>query len=239
MVAAVVLVPVAIIGVIAWIAVAVRKSRTEGVSPAALTSLYASLLMIFSATVALLGAAVAVKVILGFINESWSYGSPFGFLGSGGGQSCSSNGGNVTCQPIAVPSVDVSPQRTGDIALAVALIVVGAGMFAAHRTLHRRSALQPGGTAAWVEHGTRISFAFLYAPTAIFAFVAVVYGVTAFLVGGQSPGSIGITGFSGGPFGDGVGAAAAFIPAWVVAFIGVRRGLAGRPLPPPRVDGAA
>jgi hypothetical protein len=217
MFALVVLVPVAFIGLIAWIAVGIRKTRVEPLTLAGAASFYVSLALIVSTTLSLLGAAVLVKVIIGFINLDWSYGFPGGLLGVGGGESCSSvNGGVEQCTPVTLPSIDLGPQHTDDIVLAITLIVVGVVLVLVHRRIGRAAQRLPGGLPGWVERGTVLGFVVLYAAGAIFGLIAFVYGVITFFINssGASSGAV----FSG-PFGDTAGAAAAFIPAWAVAVV--------------------
>ncbi|MBV8301685.1 MAG: hypothetical protein JOY68_07160 [Candidatus Dormibacteraeota bacterium] len=226
MLALTVLVPVGLIGLIAWIAVGVRTTRTEPVTLAGAASFYASLAMIVATTLALLGLAVAVKVIIGFINLSWSY----GVVGLSGGESCTSTSSGVQqCTPSVSPSIDFTPQRTNDIVLAITLIVVGVVLAWMHRELRRIAQRSAGGLPGWVDRGTLMGFVILYGAAATFGVIAFVYGVITFAINGQTGSGIVFT----GPFGDEVGAAAAFIPAWIVVFIVLRRQLEGRGQSPP------
>src|SRR5437870_1376547 len=122
-----VLVPVALLGLIAWIAVGIRRSVVESITLPGGVAFYAHLLTIVAATIALLGVAQAVKVLIGFINLNYSYGSNGLFSSSQCPATLPGCGSSST--------TDFTPQRTNDLALAITLFAVGVALLILHRLL--------------------------------------------------------------------------------------------------------
>ena len=217
-----VLLPVAFIGLIAWIAVGIRRSVVESITLPGGVAFYAHLLTIVAVTIALLGVALAVKVFIGFLNLDYSYGSSGLFSSSQCPASLPECGSSSTA--------DFTPQRTNDLALAITLFAVGVALLIIHRLLARAARRLPGGLPAWVQRGTLIGFAALYASGAIYGLVAAVYGTVTFVITPSGASTVPTP----SPFGDMVGAAAAFVPAWIVSFVLlVRRMRVPKPVPPP------
>ena len=228
-----VLVPIAVIGLIVWIIVGMKQRGTEHFTLAAAAAFYAQLMIILTTTAALLGGVLLVNVGLSFINIAYSYST--GFFSGSSSNLCPAGVPLNVCNP-TVPQPDFTPQRTQDLVLGLTLLVVGVAAAIGHRFLARALRGLPGGRPGWVVRGTGIAFIALYGFAGLFGLIAGVYAlISYFVVPVASPGSPAFTTVSGGqPFGDAIGAAVVFIPAWVLAMIGLRRSLAGREvLPPP------
>ena len=230
-----VLIPVAVIGLICWVVVGMRQRTTEPFTLAGASALYAHLMVIVTATAALCGGVLLVKVLVGFIDIHYSYSAGFSFGPTG--NVCPSGVPAAVCNP---PPPDLTPQRTQDLILGLTLVIVGVAAALAHRALARALAKSPGGHPVWVERGAAIAFTALFGFAALFGLVAGASTlISYFLVPASS--QFGYTGYvplaSVGqqqPFGDLVGAAVVFIPAWVAAWISLRRSLrSSAQLPPP------
>lgn len=225
--AVIILIPVGLIGLIAWIAVGVRQRTAEPFTLASATALYANILTMLGVTVALLGVAVMLKVVIGFINL------PFAYAGLSSSFGCSSSGGSTICP--TPPGEDLSPFRTQDLALAISLIVIGVLAVLIHRRLARGVRGLPGGMPVWVQRGTIFGFAVLYAPAALFGLIATATGIVGYIALPKTPTSISLFGLGlSQPFADAVGAAFAFTTAWAVVMVMLLRRLRRPgPVPPP------
>ena len=236
------LIVVAIIGVITWVVIAVRQRASEPATFAGAGSFYAHIMSIVGVTMALVGGAVLIKALIAFADLGYSY-QGFGFSG----QSCTSNSqGQSSCTNLA-PAFDATPQRTADLILAGALILIGVAVWYVHRALSRNVATLPGGHPGWVHHGTLIAFTLLFGFAAIFSLVTGLSSLVTYFATSGTPSTIPLSGVAVGnamkqPFGDGLGAAAVFVPAWIFAvralFRELRPGAATSPAPPP-VQGTA
>ena len=215
-----VLLPVGLIGLITWIVVGVRRRADEPFTVAAATSFYANLFTIVSVTLVLLGLATAAKAVIGFFDIGYSYRNPLQVASS-------------TPLGATAGSSDLTPQRTDDIALAATLVGAGVLLFLLHRLVARVARRHPGGMPSWVKRGTLLGFTVLYASAAIFALIAAVDGIVTYVItppdGGVESALLGP-----GPFGDVVGTAVVFIPAWILALMMLlRRMRSPAPQPPP------
>jgi hypothetical protein len=231
-----VLIPVAVIGLVIWNIVGMKQRGVEPFTLASATALYAHLMIIVAATAALIGGVLVVKVLAGFININYSYDA-----GSFSGSSvypCPSGAPASVCNP---PQPDFTPQRTQDLVLGLTLVIVGVAAAFAHRALVRALRSSPGGRPGWVERGAAIAFTTLYGFGALFGLIAGASALISYFVVPGSP----ISGYTsayptatgGQPFGDLVGAAVVFIPAWAVVSLSLRRSLKSSALLPPPATG--
>jgi hypothetical protein len=232
-----VLIPVAVVGLVIWIIVGMKQRAAEPFTLASATALYAHLMIIVAATAALIGGVLVVKVLAGFININYSY-----YAGSFSGSSvypCPSGAPTSVCNP---PQPDFTPQRTQDLVLGLTLVIVGIAAAFAHRALARALRSSPGGRPVWVERGAAIAFTTLYGFGALFGLIAGASALISYFVVPGSP----ISGYTsnayptatgGQPFGDLVGAAIVFIPAWAVVSLSLRRSLKSSALLPPPATG--
>ena len=233
---------VAIIGVITWVVIGVRQRASEPATFAGAGSFYAHIMSIVGVTMALVGGAVLIKALLAFVDLGYSY-QGLGFSS----QSCTSNSsGQSTCTNNA-PAFDATPQRTADLILAGALILIGAAVVYVHRALSRNLATLPGGHPGWVHHGTVIAFTLLFGFAAVFSLATGLSSLVTYFATSGTPNTIPLSGIAVGnamkqPFGDAIGAAAVFVSAWIFAvralLHALRPGAAASPAPPP-VHGTA
>jgi hypothetical protein len=231
MIALAILIPVGFIGLLTWILVGVRRGAVESFTLPAAASFYAHLFTIVGATMVLLGLANAARVVIGFINMNYAYSNPVSPL-----QSTLCPPGSTAPGCASSASLDLTPLRTNDLVLAITLVVVGLVVFLLHRLVARSARRFPGGLPAWVQRGTLVGFAVLYGSVALFALVGTVYGIVTFIV---TPSDGTATVASPQPFGELVGVAFAFIPAWIVATLMLMRRLrAPAPAPPEPVAAA-
>lgn len=232
-----VLIPVAVVGLVIWIIVGMKQRAAEPFTLASATALYAHLMIIITATAALCGGVLVVKVLAGFININYSYSA--GFFSGSSGTLCPTGAPAGACT--APPQPDFTPQRTQDLVLGLTLVIVGVAAAFAHRALAQALRSSPGGRPVWVERGAAIAFTALYGFGALFGLIAGTSALISYFVVPGSP----ISGYtntfpitSGGqPFGDLVGAAVLFIPAWAVVSLSLRRSLKSSALLPPPATG--
>lgn len=138
-----VLIPVAVIGLVFWVIVGMRQRATEPFTLASATALYAHLMVIVTATAALCGGVLLVKVLVGFIDIRYSYSA--GFFSGPTGNLCPSGVPASVCNP---PAPDLTPQRAQDLVLGLTLVIVGVVAALAHRALARALRSSPGGHPA-------------------------------------------------------------------------------------------
>jgi hypothetical protein len=192
------LIPVGVLGLIAWIVVGFTRSRAaDAFTLATATAFYARVLFIVGLLMSLSGAGVVIKALIGFINPDYSY---YNYSSAGKGA------------PPGIPNPGppinlVDQQRSQDLVLGITLIVVGLLVALAHFYLARAVARMAGGSPTWITRGTIMA---LTVTTAVGAIPAAAIGIYQML-------SYFIVGSSQGPqqWGDPVGAAIAFVPAWV------------------------
>jgi hypothetical protein len=192
------LIPVGVLGLIAWIVVGFTRSRTaEAFTLATATAFYARVLFIVGLLMSLTGAGVVIKALIGFINPDYSYynysyvakGAPPGFPNPG-------------------PPINfVDQQRSQDLVLGITLIAVGLLVAVAHFFLARAVARMAGGSPTWVTRGTIMALTVTTAVGAIPAAAIGLYQMLSYFIVGSTQGTQ--------PWGDPVGAAIAFVPAWV------------------------
>lgn len=191
------LIPVAVLGLIAWVVVGFTRSRTaEPFTLATATAFYARVLFIVGVVMSLTGAGVVMKALIGFINVGYSYfdystnyakGAPPGFSGP--------------------PVTTIDQQRSQDLVLGITLIVVGALVAVAHFYLARAVASRPGGSPTWVTRGTTLALTIVTALGAIPAAAIGIYQLLSYFIVGSS--------FGQQLWGEPVGTAIAFLPAWL------------------------
>jgi len=178
-----------------------RKPKHEPVTVASGTAWYLYTAMAASATLALEGVALLVKVILGFINTNLS-----GYANAT--PDFSSLGGNLGN---AVSGPDPGQLREQDLILAIILIVVGALIFMIHRRMS--SDLDPvfTGPPEWRAWATPLLTTLFYGLAGIGSAIAALYTMLNNLL---------IDHNSTGPdqFGTTLGLALAFVPAWAFLF---------------------
>ena len=206
-----VLAPGLILGAIAWGVVGVLRQRgREEFTQATAAAFYSQVMIVAGLLAALAGGAVLVKLGLSLIDPAYAY---------------------AAGQPGPYyPMPSVQDQQAQDVILASMLIGIGLLVAAGHGVRARYVERLPGGSPAWVVRGTLVALTVL---TGLAGFLsAIVAGfqvLTYFIVGNQQ----------GMTFGDAVGAAAIFLPAWVVVVTLMVRRLRRAPAAPPAAAMAA
>ncbi len=193
------LIPVGVLGLIAWIVVGFTRSRAaEPFTLATATAFYARVLFIVGVLMSLSGAGVVIKALIGFIHSGYSYydyssvakGAPPGIPNPG------------------LPSNFIDQQRSQDLVLGITLIVVGLLVAIAHFYLARAVARMAGGSPTWVTRGTIMALTVTTALGAIPSAAIGIYQMLSYFIVGSSQNL-------SQPWGDPVGAAIAFVPAWL------------------------
>lgn len=189
------LIPTGIVGLIVWAIVGFTRGR--GGEPLTLgtgAAFYARVLTISGALVSLTGVAVLLKVGFGFIDPAYSY---YSF----------DAGKAVGPLPPGSYGPSISTMREQDLVLGITLLVIGAAVAAGHLFLARLIGRMPGGSPAWITRGTILALTVM---TALGGLPAAAYGlylVLTYFVLGNGSGQQ--------PWGDPIGAAIAFVPAWI------------------------
>lgn len=199
-----VLLPGLILGAIAWGVVGVLRQRgREEFTQATAAAFYAQVMIVAGLLAVLTGAGVLLKIGLSLIDPAYSYFVP---------PSSGYDG----------PSLH--DQQAQDLILAAMLAGIGMLVAAGHRLLSRAVRGLPGGSPAWVIRGTLVALTVLMGLAAFLSTVIGGYQVLAhFIVGGVQNGA----------FGDAVGGALVFVPAWAVAMTLLLRALRRSPSRPP------
>lgn len=200
------LIPVSVIGLIAWVVIGFIQSRKgEVFTLATATALYSRVLFIAGVLIALGGAGNSLKALFGFISLSYSYydyaayavkGAPLG-----------------TPVPPLPPAGYLEQQRGQDLVLGITLIVIGLLLAVAHYYLARAVARLAGGSPSWIARGTVLALAVTTAVGAIPTAAIGLYEMLSYFIVGSPQSSA-----YGGPpqtWGEPLGAAIAFVPAWI------------------------
>lgn len=224
------LIPVAVLGLIAWIVIGFTQSRrAESFTLATATALYSRVLFVAGVLIALTGAGIVLKALFAFINLSYSYvdyaanaakGAPPGVTGP--------------------PAGYLEEQRGQDLVLGITLIVIGVLVAIAHYYLARAVARMPGGSPSWITRGTLLALAVTTAIGAIPSAAIGVYELLSYVIVGAPQN----TAYSNGPplqpWGDPLGTAIAFVPAWIFVMTRLVRDLrVPQPATPPQPAPAA
>ena len=193
------LIPVGVLGLVAWIVVGFTRSRAaEAFTLATATAFYARVLFVVGLLMSLSGAGIVIKALIGFIHSGYSYydyssvakGAPPGIPNPG------------------LPSNFIDQQRSQDLVLGITLIVVGLLVAIAHFYLARAVARMAGGSPTWVTRGTIMALTVTTALGAIPSAAIGIYQMLSYFIVGSSQNL-------SQPWGDPVGAAIAFVPAWL------------------------
>lgn len=208
MTALAVLIPGLIVGAIAWGAVGVLRQRgREDFTLATAAAFYARVLQIAGVLAVLAGLGVLGKLGFSKFDIGYSY-----FRG------------------LPPPGVDqgyygpsLAQQQGQDLVLAAMLIGIGLLVAGAHWALGRYLAKLAGGSPSWIEGGGTVAVTVLTGLAGILSLIIGGYqALTYFLVGNQQ----------GMAFGDPLGAAVVFVPAWGVSMLLLMRRIR-RPASPP------
>ncbi|HEX9100285.1 MAG TPA: hypothetical protein VF956_12425 [Candidatus Dormibacteraeota bacterium] len=152
---------------------------------------YAQVMMLAGVLAVLAGIAVLVKLGLSQIDSAYAYFVP---------SAADLNGGHYG-------GPTISQQQATDLILAAMLIGVGLLVSGVHWLLSRFVGRMAGASPSWIVGGTLVALTVLCGLAALLSTVVGGYQVlTYFIVGAQQAGQ----------FGDSVGAAVVFLPAWAV-----------------------
>ncbi len=206
MIAIAILGPGLVLGAIAWGVVGVLRSRgREEFTLATAVAFYARVLTLAGVLAMLIGAAVLLKLGFSLIDPAYSYWVPTGDPAYGG------------------PSI--ATQQSQDLILASMLIGVGLIAAVAHGFLARYVNGLRGGAVDWIRRGSILASTVLTGLAGFISAIAGGYAVISYFVVGVQQGG-------GATFGDPVGAAIVFLPAWGVAMALLLRTLRPGVTPP-------
>lgn len=198
--------PVLVIGVIAWGIVAVIRQRgREPFTLATAAAWYGHVTILGSAVMALLGVGLALTSVLGRISLDWSYYVP----------------------PYDGAVGDLARHRDQDLVLGLTLLGVGVAVLAVHATVVRLVRGLPGGAPGWVTRGNLVMFAAFTGLVSVISATGALYQLLTMWTGSADGTQ---------QFGDSAAIAVAFLPAWIVSVVSVlrltRRGQAPAPAAP-------
>lgn len=183
------LIPGLIVGAIAWGAVGVLRSRgKEEFTLATAANFYAQVMMVAGALAVLAGIGVLIKIGISQIDPAYSY-----YL-----------------QPTYYGGPSVKDQQTQDLILSLMLVGVGGFVAVGHWFLSRFLSATPGAAPTWVTRGTLLALTVLCGLEAVLATLVGGFQIlTYFIVGNQEQNPM--------QFGDAIGTAIVFLPAWIAA----------------------
>lgn len=194
------LIPIGILGLLAWAAVGFRSRSTEQFTLATATALYARVLVIAGVLTSLAGAGTILKALIGYINLAYSY---------YGAQYYPGPYPQPVSTPLATANNYLEQQRGQDLVLGITLLVVGILVAVAHVYLARAVAGMVGGSPAWVTRGTLLALTVMTAIGGIPAAAVGLYQMLSYFI-------VGTTQYQQQqPWGEPIGLAIAFVPAWV------------------------
>jgi hypothetical protein len=194
------LIPIGVLGLLAWAAVGFRSRGTEAFTLATATALYARVLLIAGVLTSLAGVGTILKAVIGYINLAYSY---------YGNQYYSGYAPLPSSAPL-LPAVNyVEQQRSQDLVLGITLLVVGIVVAVAHLYLARAVAGMAGGSPSWVTRGTLLALTVMTAIAGIPSAAVGLYQMLSYFIVGTSQYQ------QQQPWGEPLGLAIAFVPAWV------------------------
>jgi hypothetical protein len=194
------LIPVAVLGLIAWAIVGFTRRGGEPFTLGSATALYARVLVIAGVVMALTGGGTIFKAVFGFINIGYSYFAPQIYAGA--------YPPGVSAPP-QEPLNYLDQQRSQDHGLGITLLVVGLLVAAGHFYLARAVSNMSGGSPGWVTRGALLALTVMTAIAGISSAAIGLNQLLGYFIIGPSQ--------SQQPWGESVGMAIAFVPAWIYA----------------------
>jgi hypothetical protein len=181
---------------IAWAIVGVTRRGGEPFTLATATALYARVLLIGGILMSLTGVGIILKAGFGFINAAYSYYPTY------------SGYAPLPTAPGAPPAGFDLQQRSQDLVLGITLLVIGALVAGGHLYLGRAVAHMPGGSPGWIVRGTLLGLTVTTAVVGIPSAAVGLYQVLSYFI-------VGTSSQSPQPWGETLGLAIAFVPAWI------------------------
>ena len=123
------LIPLAILGLIAWGIVGVTRRGSDPFTLATATALYARVVMIAGVLMSLSGLGIILKAAFGFINLAYSYFQPVAYAGG--------YPPGVPVAPLTEQSNFLEQQRGQDLVLGITLLAIGVLVAGVHLVLGR------------------------------------------------------------------------------------------------------
>ncbi len=194
------LIPIGVLGLLAWAAVGFRSRGTEPFTLATATALYARVLLIAGVLTSLTGVGTILKAVIGFINTGYSY---YGLQYYPGPYP----------QPVSAPLQPAAnyleQQRGQDLVIGITLLVVGMVVAVAHLYLARAVAGMAGGSPGWIARGTLLALTVMTAVAGLPSAAIGLYQMLSYFIVGTSQYQ------SQQPWGEPLGLGIAFVPAWI------------------------
>jgi hypothetical protein len=194
------LVPLAVLGLIAWAIVGVTRRGGDPFTLATATALYARVMLIAGVLMSLVGIGIILKAAFGFINTAYSYYTPVAIS-----QLCPAN---AACPPDQYQFSFYDQQRSQDLVLGITLVAIGLLVAGVHLFLGRAVARMPGGAPGWITRGTLLGLTVMTAVAGIPSAAIGLYQMLSYFIVGTSP-------QNQQPWGEPLGLAIAFVPAWI------------------------
>jgi hypothetical protein len=185
---------------IAWAIVGVTRRGGDPFTLATATALYSRVLLIAGILTSLSGLSFILKAGFGFINLAYSY-YPTGMY---------SGYAPPATAPLLPPSSFDSQQRSQDLVLGITLLAVGLLVAGVHLFLGRAVARMPGGSPGWVVRGTLLGLTVMTAVVGIPSAATGLYQMLSYFI-------VGTSSQNPQPWGEPLGFAIAFVPAWIYA----------------------
>jgi hypothetical protein len=206
------LIPVAVLGLIVWAVVGFTRRGGEPFTLATATALYARVALIGGVIMSLIGAGTIIKAAFGFINLAYSYYQQYAYASGPYPPVCKATvGSSGPCPPdtatILSQNTYYEQQRGQDLVLGITLLVIGIVVVVAHLYLARAVAGMAGGSPAWVTRGTQLALTVVTAIVGIPSAAIGLYQMLSYFIIGPSQ--------SQGPWGESMGLAIVFVPAWL------------------------
>ena len=147
----------------------------------------------------LTGLGIILKAGFGFINLAYAYYQPVAYA-----DLCPA-GGPCPPQPQITFNAD---QRSQDLVLGITLLAIGVLVGVVHLYLGRAVARMPGGSPGWITRGTLLGLTVMTAVAGIPSAAIGLYQMLSYFIVGTSP-------QNQQPWGEPLGLAIAFVPAWI------------------------
>jgi hypothetical protein len=198
------LIPIAVLGLIAWAIVGITRRGGDPFTLATATALYARVMLIAGVLMSLAGLGIILKAGFGFINLAYSYYQPVAYAAL-----CPAGG---PCPPPGPPTTFYEQQRSQDLVLGITLLAIGVLVAGVHYFLGRAVARMPGGSPGWITRGTLLGLTVMTAVVGITSAAGGLYQMLTYFIVGTSP-------ENQQPWGEQLGLAIAFVPAWIYVML--------------------